>query len=210
MALTGMRSGTAVRSTPAPAYEWTAIALAGIWLSVVLASIFAPPMVTGTQHDQAPVAAFADWIWGAIATGAVLRTSMKGIRVAATSRSAWMTLGISVAVVWVGVLLVSLFTPDFVTGTDPTRLPFGAMLSPIAGSVLTGIVCSFVRAGFRRPKATVDLARAVPLSTASTVSQPALAADPAAALRQILELRDAGAITQAEFDEKKRELLSRI
>ncbi|MFI5285785.1 MAG: hypothetical protein ACHQ4F_05650 [Candidatus Dormibacteria bacterium] len=100
MALTGMRSGTAVRSTPAPAYEWTAIALGGIWLSVVLASIFAPPMVTGTQHDQAPVAAFADWIWGAIATGAVLRTSMKGIRVGVTSRAAWVTLGVSVVVVW--------------------------------------------------------------------------------------------------------------
>ena len=94
MALTGIHPATAARSTPATAYKWTALALGGIWLSVVLASIFAPPMVTGTQHDQAPVAAFADWIWGAIATGAVLRASMKGIRVGAMSRSPWMTLGV--------------------------------------------------------------------------------------------------------------------
>ena len=107
-------------------------------------------------------------------------------------------------------LLVTIFTPDFVTGTDPTRLPFGAMLSPIAGSVLTGIVCSFVRAGFHRPQAAAEATRPIVPQIVSSVSQQALADDAAAKLRQLPELRDAGAITQEEFETKKRELLSRI
>jgi hypothetical protein len=70
MALTGIHPRTVGRSTPASGYLFTALAIGGVWLSVVLASIFAPAMVTGTQHDRLPIAGFEDWVFGAVATGA--------------------------------------------------------------------------------------------------------------------------------------------
>jgi Short C-terminal domain len=210
MALTGMHPRTVGRSTPASGYLFTALAIGGVWLSVVLASIFAPAMVTGTQHDRLPIAGFEDWVFGAVATGAVIQAAMEGLHAGVSARPLWLVLGITVATVWVGVLLVSVFTPDFVTGTDPTRLPFAAMLSPIAGSVLTGVVCGVVKAGFRRPQPAEDESTTLGVRTAAALSQQAAADDAAAKLGQLPALRATGAITDEEFEAKKRELLSRI
>jgi len=197
-------------SPSAHAYPWTALAIGGIWLSVVLASILAPAMVTGSQHDHLPLAAFGDWIWGAIASSRVALVAVDGLRAGGTSRAMWTTLGITVVAIWVGVLLVSVFTPDFVTGSDPTRLPFGAMLSPIAGLVLTSQVCNFVKSGFQRPQsapveAVLSAARTTPIPL-----QQAISDDAAAKLRQLPALRETGAITEEEFEAKKRELLNRL
>ena len=134
---------------------------------------------------------------------------MEGIREEATGL-VWMALGIAVADIWVAVLLVSVFAPDFVTGTDPTRLPFGAMLSPIAGLVLTGLVCTVVRAVFQRPQSARAEATVVGIRTAPTLTHQAAAHDAGAKLRQLPELRDAGAITEGEFESKKRKLLTRM
>lgn len=124
-------------------YLFTGVAVASIWLAVVLASIFAPDMVTGSQHEHLQIAAYADWLWGAFATGFVLlRPAASGVNRA--SRNLWMALTISVGIVWLAVLLVSIFTPQLVTGTDPTRLPVAAMISPIFGVIVTAYICVFV------------------------------------------------------------------
>ena len=44
------------------------VAVAGIWLAVAVASIFAPTMVTGTDPTTIPIAAFAAPIGGVLAT----------------------------------------------------------------------------------------------------------------------------------------------
>ena len=126
-------------------YLFTGVAVASIWLAVVLASIFAPDMVTGSQHEHLQIAAYADWLWGAFATGFVLlRAAASGVnrRADVASRNLRMALTMSVGIVWLAVLLVSIFTPQLVIGTDPTRLPVAAMFSPIFGVIVTAyIVC---------------------------------------------------------------------
>lgn len=210
MALAGGKREPVGRQIPTNAYPWIALAVGGIWLSVILGSIFAPPMVTGSQHDRIPIAALGGWLFGAIATGTVALAAMEGIRARVTAQPLWMALGIAVAAIWAAVLLVSVFTPDFVTGTDPTMLPFGEMLSPIAGLVVTGLVCSFVTSGFRPSQSPVQDVPAVGV-WAQQPSPPAVPADDAAAkLRQLPQLRDSGAITEEEFEATKHKLLSRL
>jgi len=47
---------------------WTAIGIGGIWIAVLLISLLAPDMVTGSEQQHLPVAAFATWFWGGIGT----------------------------------------------------------------------------------------------------------------------------------------------
>ena len=156
------------------------MAMAVIWVSVVLTSILAPALVSGSQRDHIPIAALGDWIWGAVATSAVVAAALEGTRARMTAQSLWMALGFLVTAIWLGVLFVSIFTPDFVTGTDPTRLPFGAMLSPIAGLVLTGVICNFVKTGFERPERAEDEAVVTGVRTSPLLTREAVADDAAA------------------------------
>jgi hypothetical protein len=50
---------------------WTVAGIAGIWLAVLLISIFSPDLITD-QQEQVPVAAFGAWFWGVVATGVFL------------------------------------------------------------------------------------------------------------------------------------------
>jgi hypothetical protein len=47
---------------------WTAIGIGGLWIAVLLISLLAPDMVTGSEQQHLPVAAFATWFWGGIGT----------------------------------------------------------------------------------------------------------------------------------------------
>ena len=180
------------------AYAMTSLAVAAIWISVVLATALAPDMISGSQHEHLPLVGFTIWLWGAIATGFVVQTTVDGLR-RGYSRSAWLALGFGVVVIWLGVLLVTVLAPTFVTGTDPTTIPLAALGAPIAGLVLTSLLCSFVKAVEPLPAASQ------PVSTigfsGSTV---------AANLRDLAALRDAGIVTDAEFETKKTELLGRM
>jgi hypothetical protein len=184
-----------VTVAPTVAYALTSLAIAGIWGSIILATVLAPDMISGSQHEHLPLVGFTYWVWGAIATGLVLQAAVENIRLAVT-RSAWLALGLGVSVIWLAVLLVAVFAPVFITGTDPTRLPLAALGAPIAGVVLTSVLCGFIRAVEANPQ---------------TGSTPALAAPSAASsLRDLATLRDAGVITSDEFEAKKTELLGRM
>jgi hypothetical protein len=135
------------------AYAFTGLAIASIWLSVVLASIFAPDFVSGSQQEHLRLVGWVDWVWGAVATGFVVLAAVQGIRAATTSLAAWMSLGIGIALTWLGVCLVSVFAPVFITGSDPTRIPLAAMGIPILGVFVTWFVCTFVKAAFQPNKA---------------------------------------------------------
>ena len=120
---------------------WAIVALAGIWIGVAVISIFSPDMVTGSQQEHYPIAAIIAWIPGASATRSVMNAMVRR----STTRSVLMGISIGTVVVWLAATLVCVFGPVMVTGTDPTRLPFAAVLAPIGAAVATGFVGDFIR-----------------------------------------------------------------
>ncbi|HEU4908657.1 MAG TPA: hypothetical protein VFT17_07320 [Propionibacteriaceae bacterium] len=51
---------------------WTAIGIGGIWVAVLLLSLLAPDLVSGSEQEHLPVAAFTAWFWGAVGTMVLL------------------------------------------------------------------------------------------------------------------------------------------
>jgi hypothetical protein len=128
---------------------WTAAGIAGIWVAVALISILAPDMVTGSEHQRLPVAALGSWFWGLVATGAFL-WAMGRLRGNAARRPIWMGLTAATLAVWLVATILSIALPVVETGSDPTRLPVGAMVAPVAATVLTAL--AGIAAGvFARP-----------------------------------------------------------
>jgi hypothetical protein len=110
--------------------------IAGIWVAVTLISLFAPDMVTGSEQQHLPVAAFGAWLWGLAATAAFV-WAMGRLRGDAARQPFWIGLTAATAAVWLVATVLSIVLPVYVTGSDPTRLPVGAMVSPVAAALLT-------------------------------------------------------------------------
>ena len=206
MARTDTGPERAARPSPGYAYLMTGIAIACICVSGVLGGIFVPKLVTGIQHQQTPIAAFTGWIWNLIAIAMVVSAAIKGIRANVTDRAPWTVLGLGVGALWIATMFVAIFAPVWVTGTDPEKLPIWALVAAIAAVVVTWILCSFVKT------ASFEAAAPVPGSatTPATVDLPSEADDATGKLRRLAQLRDSGVITDAEFQAKKDDLLSRI
>jgi hypothetical protein len=109
---------------------WTLAGIAAIWVAVTLISVFAPDMVTGSEQQHLPVGAFGAWFWGLAATGAFF-WGMGRLRGNAARQPFWIGLGVAT--------VLSIALPVYVTGSDPTRLPIGAMVSPVAAALLTAL-----------------------------------------------------------------------
>jgi hypothetical protein len=114
----------------------TAIAVGGIWTGVLAISLFSPDMVSGSEQQHLPIAAFTSWIWGAIATGAVL-TFWARTRTLSHGAQVHRPVAVGVAAIWAVAAVVAVSSPEMVTGSDPTRIPVAAILAPIAATVLT-------------------------------------------------------------------------
>jgi hypothetical protein len=133
---------------------WTAGAVGAIWLAVLLISLFSPDLVSGSEQQHLPIAAFIAWFWGAIATvvvilfGALLRRAAAPVWGVAPAAA---TIGI-----WVVAVLVSVFAPTLETGTDPTTIPLAAMIAPLAATLLTGIAYLLAVAGERASRPWPD------------------------------------------------------
>lgn len=123
---------------------FVAISITSIWLCTLVASLFAPPLITGSAHEQIPLVAAVDWLWAALATGFVVLSA--GL-VQRGSRTIWLGSAVAVAAIWVAVAIVSVAGPLLVTGTDPTSIPLAAILSPLAGVIATAYVAIFAAAG---------------------------------------------------------------
>lgn len=188
------------------AYLMTGTALAGIVVSGLVGSIFVPNMVTGVEHQHTPIAAFIGWIWNLIAIGLVVPAALQGIHAKVTDRAPWIMLGLGVGGIWLAVMFVAIFAPVWVIGTDPEQLPIWALFAAIAGDVLTGILCNFVKTASFQPAEQM----AASAATAPTVVPGSAPNDATATLGRLAELRDSGAITEAEFQAKKSDLLARI
>lgn len=107
-------------------------AVVAIWLSAVLCSVFAPDMVTGSEHEHLPMAAFTTWIWAAVASGYVL--------MGARGQRAGSGLVVGTMAIWLLVFVATVFAPTMVTGTDPTTIPISVFIAPVAGAVTTGFL----------------------------------------------------------------------
>lgn len=121
------------------ASPWSRVAIAAIWVSVIVCTLAAPDLVTGPEQEHLPLVSLTAWLWGLLATLFVARKARVTV-----SDTAWMAAGLGVAAVWVAVTIVVLFGPVMVTGTDPTSLPLAALLAPIVGMVLTWFVVDLV------------------------------------------------------------------
>lgn len=111
--------------------QWWVLTVGAVVVAVLATSLFSPDMITGSNQEHLPLAAFSDWIWGTVAVGylAFIRR-----------RRADMALCISVSLLWAAVAVTSIFAPELVTGTDPTRIPVAALVAPIVGAVVTGFL----------------------------------------------------------------------
>ena len=118
-------------------------AILAIWMAVVLTGLFAKDFVSGSQQQHIHLAALQNWFWGSIATGFVFIPIMARRREPMGSPAAWYALGGATAAIWTAVTVLSIFAPSYVTGSDPTRIPTAAILSPIIGMVGTGFVAVF-------------------------------------------------------------------
>ncbi len=128
---------------------WTVSGIAGIWIAVVLISVLAPDMVSGSEQEHLPVAALTSWLWGLVSTGAFL-WSMGKLRGSASRRPIWIGLGAATLVVWLVAVILSITLPVFETGSDPTRIPVGAIVTPVAAAVLSGLA-GVIAGVFSRP-----------------------------------------------------------
>ena len=117
---------------------WTLAGIAAIWVAVALISVFAPDMVTGSEQQHLPVGAFGAWFWGLAATGAFF-WGMGRLRGNTVRQPFWIGLAVATTVIWGVATVLSIALPVYVTGSDPTRLPIGAMVSPVAAALLTAL-----------------------------------------------------------------------
>jgi hypothetical protein len=115
------------------------VAVGAIWLAVLAISLLAPDMVSGSEQQHMPVAAFGTWLWGIAGTWAALG-SLAALRRSSRRRHLHQPLALGVAGIWTVAAAVSVFGPVVETGSDPTRLPLAAMVAPVAATVLTGLL----------------------------------------------------------------------
>ena len=121
------------------AFDSMAIALGGIWAAVLAISLLSPDMVSGSEQQNLPVAAFTTWIWGTVATFTVLSFCASAPHVPGRLELL-RPVAFGVAAVWLVAAAVSVLGPEMVTGTDPTRIPVCAFIAPIAATLITAII----------------------------------------------------------------------
>jgi hypothetical protein len=128
---------------------WTVIGIGGIWIAVLLLSLLAPDLVSGSQQDHLPVAAFATWFWGGVGTLVFLWASGR-LRGSARWQPIWIGLSVVTLGIWAVATILGITLPVTETGTDPTQIPFAAIFAPIAAAMLTalaGAVANVFRQG---------------------------------------------------------------
>jgi hypothetical protein len=130
---------------------WAVIGLAAIWICVLLISVFSPDLVSGSEQEHLPLAAFFAWLWGLIATGGFL-WGMAKLRGTVERRPIWIGLGTTVVMIWVIATVLSIWLPVQETGSDPTQLPIGALIAPLGAAALTAVASVVAGLFSQRPQ----------------------------------------------------------
>jgi hypothetical protein len=129
---------------------WTVLGVGGIWVAVLLVSLLAPDLVSGSEQEHIPVAAFTTWVWGGVGTVAVL-WAMVRLRDRATWQPAWIAVSVVTLAVWGTAAVLGITVPVFETGSDPTRIPVAAIFAPAAAAMLTALAAGVVTVVGRVP-----------------------------------------------------------
>jgi hypothetical protein len=58
--------------------------------------------------------------------------------------SSWGAFTFAISAIWLVVAIISIWTPDLVSGADRTHVPIAALVSPIAGVLATAFASVFV------------------------------------------------------------------
>ena len=106
--------------------------VSAIWVATTVIAVFAPDMVTGSEHEHLPVAGITVWLWAAVATAYTV------LAVRRTPASAVLVVGVSL--VWAAVAVAAVAAPVMVTGSDPTRIPMAVLIGPVVGALTTGFL----------------------------------------------------------------------
>ena len=117
---------------------WTAIGIGGIWVGVLLISLFAPDLVSGSEQEHLPVAAFTAWFWGGVGT-LVLLLAMSRLRGRSGWQPIWIGLSVVTLVIWAVATILGIALPVMETGTDPTQIPLAAIFAPVAAAMVTAL-----------------------------------------------------------------------
>jgi hypothetical protein len=117
---------------------WTVIGIGGIWVAVLLLSLLAPDLVSGSEQEHLPVAAFTTWFWGGVGTLAFLWATGR-LRGSARWQPIWIGLSVVTLLIWAVATILGITLPVTETGTDPTRIPFAAIFAPIAAAIFTAL-----------------------------------------------------------------------
>jgi cobalamin synthase len=117
---------------------WAAVGIGGIWVAVLVISLLAPDLVSGSQQEHLPVAAFTAWFWGGVGT-MVLLWAMGRLRRSPSWQPVWVGLAVVTLGIWALATILAITLPVVVTGTDPTRIPVAAIFAPPAAAMLTAL-----------------------------------------------------------------------
>lgn len=130
------------RALAAPSADWAvgwrrvltrpATAVAVIWSTAALMSIFAPDMVTGSEQEHLPITAMTVWLWASLATAYTLMGARRTVAAPALVGG--------VSAIWIAVCVAVIATPVMETGTDPTTIPIAALIVPVVGAITTGFL----------------------------------------------------------------------
>src|SRR4029450_12624707 len=114
---------------------WTAMGVGGIWVAVVLISLLSPDMVSGSEQEHQKGAAFVTWFWGGVGA-LVFLWAMGRLRGDARWRPTWIGLSSVPLGIWALATFSAIALPVVETGSDPTQIPLGAVVGPVAAARL--------------------------------------------------------------------------
>ena len=106
-------------------------AVGAIWVSASALAVWSPDMISGSEQEHLPLGLITVWLWASAATAYALMTPRRA------SLTGW---SLAVAGMWFVTLMVGLFAPELVTGSDPTRIPLAVLMAPPVAALLTGML----------------------------------------------------------------------
>lgn len=119
------------------------LTLASIWVAATIAVVFAPDLVTGSNHEHFQLAMFLMWPLAAVATGMVLLAAGVSRR-GAEAAGPWAIYATLNAFAWFGAAIASVYVTPTVTGSDPTTVPIASIVAPVFSVLVTAYASIYV------------------------------------------------------------------
>lgn len=118
------------------------IVVVEIWISAVIAAVYSPDMISGSNQEHLQLAMFFAFPLAAVATGMVLLAA--GVSGRTSGVGPWVVYAAVNMVAWAGYAVASVFASPMVTGTDPTTIPLAAVIGPVFAVLVTAYSSIYV------------------------------------------------------------------